>query len=164
MKVRIGCNFPFSRSPCCNLYYTADEVKFQDPFGIDSCKKTSLKHNYFELKHLTDHIKSTINHEKSVNMKPLSRQSTTRKVKHESFTEPPKARMKMSCCIILRLHSYSICPAGLSTAERTTDRSSVLPSKSLLIIRLEDVMVRKPWYVKKPVVFFHTSKKPPDRI
>jgi hypothetical protein len=30
---------------------------------------------------------------------------------------------------------------------------------SLLIIRLEDVMVIKPWYVKKPSLHFRTSKK-----
>jgi hypothetical protein len=31
---------------------------------------------------------------------------------------------------------------------------------SLLIIWFEDVMVRKSWYVKKPAIFFRTSKKP----
>jgi hypothetical protein len=35
-----------------------------------------------------------------------------------------------------------------------------LTHRSLLIIRLEDVMVHKPWYVTKPLVKFRTSIKP----
>jgi hypothetical protein len=37
----------------------------------------------------------------------------------------------------------------------------LLVKESLLIILLEDVMVQKPWYVRKPAHhYFRTSKKP----